>query len=394
MKIIREQAVVTDSQVLDEAWQDPETFIYLPNKLAVPESWIQEKSAAFPEFLRTDHFVLLSSGSTGDPKLIVGARNRAEALARVLHEAQQSEPVSESILALPLSYCYAFVNQWLWARLTDRHVVFSGGFQRPEQLRDSLMKARHAMLCLVGAQVKLLEEYFGTDIKFPGVIRLHFAGGMFPQHKIEYIRAIFPNAGIFNNYGCAEAMPRLTVRCLDESSDATNIGRPIPGVALKLGAENELLFQSSYRAVAYHDYHGVHLPTDDDWVATGDIGESLEQGYWKITGRNNEVYKRYGEKISLPLLAESISRVWAGQMEFYREKNGSSEEGHVLVLTPHASEIAVRDILMIFRHNYSRAFWPLRIESVAEFPRLDSGKIDKIALKNSTTKSLLWRQIG
>ena len=67
------------------------------------------------------------------------------------------------------------------------------------------------MICLIGAQVPLLIEYYAGHV-FSGVIRVHFAGGRFPAERLGDLHQIFPNAQIFNNYGCAEALPRLTLR--------------------------------------------------------------------------------------------------------------------------------------------------------------------------------------
>ena len=44
---------------------------------------------------------------------------------------------------------------------------------------------------------------------------------------------LFPNARVFNNYGCAEAMPRLTVRPVKEGEEGVGIGNPLPGVELE-----------------------------------------------------------------------------------------------------------------------------------------------------------------
>src|SRR5208283_1218136 len=156
------------------------------------------------------------------------------------------------------------------------------------------------------------------------------------------VRNLFPNASIFNNYGCAEAMPRLTIRRAEDSDNGANIGKPIDGVALKTSDEGMLLFKSPYRMVAQIDSEGFKEVTDDAWIPTGDMGTEGENGYWYLQGRANEVYKRFGEKISLAQLASSLKEVWHGEAAFYRQKDRSGEDGHVLVLSPGPSEEEVR----------------------------------------------------
>jgi len=386
-----ERTALDDITVLDRVWESTESFLFLPDKSGVDHSWFDKAEETLPEELRQAHFALLTSGSTGRPKLVIGNRRRAEALARVLHLVQQGNAVREAVLALPLNYCYSFVNQWLCARVTGRRLVITRGFSRPDELGAALEGAESAMLCLVGAQVQLFTRYF-REREFPGVIRLHFAGGPFPQENIVQVRRLFPNAVIFNNYGCAEAMPRLTLRPAEVSDDGANVGRPLPGVEMKTDDEGRILFRSPYGAVAFYDEEGLTRIGAEDWVLSGDIGEPIENGCWRITGRANQVFKRYGEKIALPRLLETVYGRWEGQAAFYREKESSGEEGHVLLLAPQASEEQVRAVLAGFRKGHPRTHWPLRIESAPSFPLLANGKLDLAALGGMDGRTVHWRQ--
>lgn len=391
MHILFDSEVTADPSLLARCWQGEETFALVPEKSGGSNDWIADKLNCLPDEHRRSRFVLLTSGSTGEPKLIVGLRERSEALVRALHELQQSEPAAETIVTLPLTYSYAFVNQWLWATVFKRRLVVTHGFRQPDLLRASLQQARDAMLCLVGIQVPLLDQNFSNEA-FPGVLRVHFAGGRFPHEQLHAIRRLFPNARIFNNYGCAEAMPRLTLRPAEDAQEAANIGRPLPGIELNTSDTGELLFRSPYRAVGVVDQRGFMEITPDMWIGTGDLGSAVGDGTWRLTGRANEVFKRYGEKISLPLLLSTVLRNWSGQAAFYREMDAKGEEGHALMLTPHPSETQVRTILKAFAAEFGRAHWPLRLESVSEMPLLPNGKVNVAALAKITDKSLHWYQ--
>jgi len=390
--IINESDVSKDISKLDTAWSGPDSFILVPEHGRFNREWVENTINNVPPKLIYNHFGLITSGSTGQPKLVLGSKERSEKLVEVIHNSQNNEPVTETILTLPLSYCYAFVNQWLWSRVKKRRLITCEGFARPDKLKEALSITKNGMLCLVGAQIPLFSHYFGDNISFPGVIRLNFAGGRFPQEKMEQIKKCFPNAQIYNNYGCTEAMPRLTIRRLEESEDASNIGKPILGVKMKAGSTEEILFRSPYRAVAFYDKGSFRLLGDDEWVSSGDIGEQNANGYWYIKGRSNEVFKRYGEKISLSMLQKTVLEHWHGEAEFYREKDASGEEGHVLVLSPGASEGQIRQILLAFRHNYPRTHWPSRIESTNTLPLLSNGKVDKSSLNVIEYKKIHWRQ--
>lgn len=392
MYILSAQEVNKDISKLSKAWIDPPTFVFLPERSGISKDWIEEAMACFPERFRTGHFALLTSGSTGQPKLVVGSRQRAENIICVIHELQKNEPAEETILVLSLTYCYAFVNQWLWARIFNRRFIQTPGFRNPDFLKEVFLNANNAMICLVGPQIPLFIRHFGENISFHGIIRLHFAGAPFPQTYIEKIHRIFPNAKVFNNYGCAEAIPRLTIRDKEDSDDPANIGWPLQGVRLKTDEEGMLFFNSPYAAVGCYDNSGFSTFSKDAWICSGDIGEMLKNGCWRIKGRRDEVFKRFGEKISIPQLLKTVYSCWSGEATFYKEKDSNAEEGHILVLSPKPSEKKYRDVLNAFRKNHPRTHWPIRLEGIDSLPLLENGKIDKFALGENKDKAIYWYQ--
>ncbi len=389
--VLREAEVRADFAVLSRRWTDSPTFAIVPTNLSLTEDWLRSSLALLPPDYKTGHFILMTSGSTGEPKLIVAKKSRAERLVEVIHAAQDGEPALETIACLPLSYSYAFINQWLWSHHMRRKLVPTDGFTRADELKSALDSARDAMLCMVGVQVPLLRSLFGTH-QFPGIIRLNFAGGRFPQEHLQHLREIFPNAKVFNNYGCAEAMPRLTIRRGSEAGDAANIGRPLPGVELTTGDEDQLLFRSPFRAVGFVEKTSFRAIADDEWIETGDLGRPLENGMWALLGRKSEVFKRFGEKISLPALQSAVQRTWNGELAFYRETDSIGENGHVMVLAPHPNKEQLRAIMMELRRDFTRPHWPLRIESMDQLPRLSNNKVDTLALAARANIKLEWSQ--
>ena len=394
MRVIQEHDGSGTAENLAEAWATPDTFAFAPRKSGVEHTWLDGAVGLLPEPLRRDHFGLLTSGTTGDAKLVIGARARAEALTRVLHEAQDSAPVEETIVMLPLAYSYAFVNQWLWARVHGRRLVMTQGLRAPGEALVALERARAAMLCLVPSQLPLLLAHC-AERTFPGVIRLHLAGGRFPEEaRLAALRRLFPRAVIYNNYGCAEAMPRLCLRRADTASSARagDVGLPIAGVSLSLSTGSELSFRSSYRAVAQVDADGFRSFDDDEWVATGDIAQQLGDGHWEIAGRANEVFKRYGEKVSVANVLAALGQVFGGEIGHHRSKDRGGEAGYVIVLSPAPSASEVAAALHTLRATFARSQWPLRIESIAAMPLLPNGKPDARALATGAGRTTHWDQ--
>lgn len=389
--ILSESEVLNNVSYLDSAWVGPATFAFLSEKTGVSRSWVEQELAKLPPEFEEGHFVLFTSGSTGSPKLIIGSKSRAEKLARVLNQLQEGNAVEETICLLPLTYCYAFVNQWLWSRIHKKTLVLTPGLVDPERLRNSLANAQHAMICLVGAQVSLLLNFF-DGLKFEGIIRIHFAGGRFPQERLDDLYRLFPNAEVFNNYGCAEAMPRLTLRKARDSDHAHHVGWPLPNIHIKCDVNSRVMFRSPFGAVALIDEDGFTKVEEDTWLATGDLGCVADDGHLDLLGREGEVFKRYGEKVSIPQILNQIRALWTGQADCYREPDHQGEMGFVVVLAPHPEGNEVRMIMKELSLHYARSHWPLRVESLPHLPRLANDKVNRTALERNPDAINHWKQ--
>jgi acyl-CoA synthetase (AMP-forming)/AMP-acid ligase II len=376
---------------LARAWESPETFVLLAARTPVTTTELRTLAQALPLEFRDQHVVLLTSGSTGTPKFVVGSRERAVALARTLHAIQDADDVEETVVALPLTYSYAYVNQFVWAQVHGRRLVVTEGLSAPPLFRTALHTARNAMLCLVGAQVPLLLREFQGD-RFPGILRLHFAGGRFPDQHLAQLEVMFPAASVYNNYGCAEALPRLTVRRADAHPDGAVVGQPIPGVELRVTPDEHLEFRSDYRAVGLMEAGVFTRVNDADWLRTGDLAVHVGDAGWRLLGRPGEVFKRYGEKVSLPSLLTVVHSVWAGEASFHVEQVPGREMAHVLTLAPKPEPTDVRRILLSLRDQFPRAHWPIRVDAREMLPRLPNGKIDQRALAETVERTTLWHQ--
>ena len=391
MLVRHEREVRGRLALLEEAWVNSASFALLPDKVSVTTEWLQRSFDVLPAELRQGCFILLTSGTTGQPKLVVGQKDRAVALVRELHERQDSHELQETISVLPLAYSYSFVNQWVWARVHQRRFVLSEGFGDPQSAIGALSRAQQAMICMVGVQVPLLMASC-QGMVFPGVTRVHFAGGRFPQEKLADLARVFPNARVFNNYGCAEAMPRLTVRESTQAPEGANVGRPLCGVEIAAGDDHAVMFRSPFGAVGVVEDQVFRAIPREEWIPSGDLGCIEADGSLRLIGRNSEVFKRHGEKVSMAVLASTVAAPWHGQVALYREADPTGEDGCVLVLAPIASTDQIRPVLMSLRKYHPRSHWPIRIETMPELPLLPNGKADLRRIAAASDKREIWKQ--
>jgi long-chain acyl-CoA synthetase len=89
-----------------------------------------------------------------------------------------------------------------------------------------------------------------------------------------------------------------------------SIGKPLPGVEMKLAEDGELLIRSGTAFSGYYkDPESTAAVLRGEWLHTGDIAESDHDGYYYITGRKKELIVSSNGKKIYPARIESLFKV-------------------------------------------------------------------------------------
>ena len=108
----------------------------------------------------------------------------------------------------------------------------------------------------------------------------------------------FNNNGIrlLSGYGMTEATGGITMTPPSDYHD-DSVGRPLPGIELKLAEDNELLMRGPYVSPGYFKEE-IKGSFTDGWFHTGDIFKR-KKGHYFIVDRKKEIYKNTrGQTIS------------------------------------------------------------------------------------------------
>ena len=117
---------------------------------------------------------------------------------------------------------------------------------------------------------------------------------------------------VLEGYGLTETTAALTVNLPDAQKVGT-VGRPLPGTAVRVADDGELLFRGGQVFSGYwrSEEGTAEALTRDDWLHTGDVGEVDDEGFVRITGRKKEILVTAGGKNVAPAVLEDRLRAHA-----------------------------------------------------------------------------------
>ena len=206
----------------------------------------------------------------------------------------------------------------------------------------------------------------------------------------------FPEAALFNNYGCTEIGPRATsVSYRRHPERIGSIGRAITGVEVtvvrpdlsvaNVGETGEIvlrgptLMKGYYRApdatAARMSPHGFH---------TGDYAHTDGDGFLYYQGRRDDIFKSAGEKISAQEIEDVLLQheaVSEAAVVSLADPQVDAVPVAYIVLRPGAA-CSERELQTFCGRRLSRRKAPRAVHFVAELSKTSSGKVQKHRLKD------------
>jgi long-chain acyl-CoA synthetase len=114
---------------------------------------------------------------------------------------------------------------------------------------------------------------------------------------------------VLEGYGLTETTAALTANLPDAHKVGT-VGRPLPGTAVRVAEDGELLFSGGQVFAGYWQNETAtrECLETEGWFHTGDVGEVDDEGFVRITGRKKEILVTAGGKNVSPAVLEDRVR--------------------------------------------------------------------------------------
>jgi long-chain acyl-CoA synthetase len=280
--------------------------------------------------------IVYTSGTTGDPK---GVELAHRCLVDISRAALQVFPLTESDVTLsflPYSHVFERINGIFIGMMFGGQTWISRG---ADHLVDELHEVQPTVMCsvpriyekmyaavtagvrkapgyrqalfhwalnvgrkhnvekqsggLLDAQYQLADRLVLSALRHRltgGKLRFFISGGAALSRDIE---EFFWSCGvpILNGWGMTEMSSGVSSNRLDAHKFLT-VGRPFPGVDVKIADDGEILVKGPGNMLGYHKNPQATAETmHDGWIYTGDIGEVDADGFLKITDRKKALFK-------------------------------------------------------------------------------------------------------
>jgi len=352
--------------------RDPADFATLGIPLHVGAAPVVEPAAPLAGGRRTE-WLLLTSGTTGAPKLV---RHDVASLSAPIRPATQA----------PIWGTFYDIRRYGGLQIFFRAVVGGGSLilsSAGESVAGHLQRlASHQVTHLSGTPSHWRRALMSPAIRViaPGYVRL--SGEIADQPVLDNLRAFFPHAGVGHAYASTEAGVAFEVNDGLAGFPASFVRVGQGDVDLKI-EDGSLRLRSARTALCYVGRDAPALLDPDGFVDTGDMVE-LRGDRYHFVGRKGGIINVGGQKVHPEEVEAAINRhpaVWASLVRARKSPITGAIVAADVVLkdTSMREDGAVaqteREIIELCRQNVAPHKVPAVIRFVPSLNVSESGKL-------------------
>jgi long-chain acyl-CoA synthetase len=353
--------------------------------------------------------VMFTSGTTGDPKGVILTHGNITANVASALQVMPGRSDHRLLSLLPLSHMFEQTVGLLLPLGCGSSVYYPASRQSTMLFRDLQTQEITTMLAVPQA-FQLLMAAIEREVARAGkeaawqrlarvAPRLPFAARRLLFHRVhrqlggklqllvsggapleaELVRK-WETLGlpIIQGYGATEAAPIISVTTLHDLGPGT-VGRPVPGVALRLADDGEVLVHGANITPGYwQNARATAEAVSDGWYRTGDLGQLDVEGRLVLRGRKKDMIVLANGQNVFPMDVENAFREAGGLRDVVVLGMPSASGAQVYaVLLPGPVQLDAHAVVQaanarLAPHQQVQGFtvWP-----EADFPRTHTMKV-------------------
>jgi acyl-CoA ligase (AMP-forming) (exosortase A-associated) len=349
--------------------------------------------------------ILYTSGSTGKPKGVVLSHRNMVAGAKSVASYLENTADDTILSALPLSFDAGFSQLTTAFHAGARAVLLN--YLLPRDVIDALQKEK--VTGLTGVPPLWIQL---SHLPWPASIAEHLryvanTGGRMPRETLMRLRSQLPKTKPFLMYGLTEAFRSTFLPPTEVDRRPDSIGKAIPnaeilvlrpdGTPCDRNEPGELVHRGALVAMGYWNdpektaerykrlpvgvggrESGMMLP--EMAVFSGDMVRMDDEGFLYFIGRNDEMIKTSGYRVSPTEVEEAIyaTNLVAEAAAFGVDHAVLGQAIVVIATPPDGGELNVDRLLAECRNRLPAYMVPSKIDvRHGSLPRNPNGKIDR-----------------
>jgi len=333
--------------------------------------------------------ILYTSGTTGKPKgAMLTHRNLLFNVNSIIHAV----PVSKKdifLTVLPLFHAFGATACMLTPLTIGAIISFVLKFT-PQEVAKTIKNTQATIFMGVPSMFNVLASLPDEMNSFLSSLRFCVSGGAgLPVDIKEKFEKKYGKI-IYEGDGPTECSPITSVNPIGGICKPASIGKPIPGVEMKIVDENgkevkkgkigEIVVKGENVMKGYYKMpEETEKSFFGDWFRTGDMGYEDKDGYFYIVDRKKDMIIVSGMNVYPRIIEEiiykhpSVSEV-AVIPQFHPIYD---EVPKAVIVLKNGEKVGKKEIIAYCRKHLGKHEIPREIEFVEQLPKTSTGKIDK-----------------
>jgi acyl-CoA synthetase (AMP-forming)/AMP-acid ligase II len=342
--------------------------------------------------------IVYTSGSTGKPRGVTLSHLNIVTNTRSIVDYLKLTSLDRIMVVLPFYYIYgkSLLNTHFFA---GGSVVIDNRFLYPNVILQTMKEQEVTGFSGVPSTFTiLLNRSDIRNFKFESLRYITQAGGaMAPSVQKEVVK-VFDPAKLFIMYGATEASARLSYLSPEDLENKWgSIGKGIPNVQLFVadekgnmlsgGQHGEIVARGSNIMLGYWNHpEETKKVLRNGLYWTGDIGEMDEEGFVYVVGRNKDMIKVGGNRVSAKEIEDALYEhpliTEAAVVGIEDEVLGEAIKAFIVLKNSNGNESFKDELNSFLKNKIALYKIPKFYVYKDSLPKNKSGKIQKLKLKD------------